>query len=635
MIRVDKKSLKKIPVKEYINAAQVLNSLDMEKYYLVNAYQHEEILALDLYNNKNELSFRIFHTLEDWIVLEGNKWRKSGIERLFYYWPKHTLIAGKESMEAMRNYLKTENDPIEKLVELQEEIRKQRLAIVHKKEMDEIDAYMEHVKPIPEDFYKWIDDEVMKESRYIIYEYKKAKLMKGRCTHCESDVMVSGAKHNVKGKCPSCNSVITFKASGKFSLANDKGRARLVQSYPGGAIVREFSIWYRHENFSGAPRVDKSNNEYHRKIITDEYKIFHYGTFKSTDQVRWNNGALFDSYESPIYPGNIQKELKGTRFQYSGLWEMVNSDSSFRPEDYLNTYLKGSAIEYLAKLGLHKLALAAMVQINGDGYYMYERTRWPKINLQGKTPTEVLGIGKYNFNRAVKLSASLNMLKILQLSESENLHIQNEHLLEIESRYSDRYSHQYEDFFKVAKLSTVHQVLKYTKDINFGDYMDYIDMAEKLNWNMRDRFVLFPRHFKEAHDQASALLDIKIQAAHNKSIAEFFKANSEKFNFDSEEYLIRLPMSAKEIAREGKVLHHCVGSYIERVASGERLILFIRGKDNPHDPLYTMELEPETYRLIQVRGANNGDAPKNVKNMISKYQTRLKKYKKRNVVTAA
>ena len=94
-------------------------------------------------------------------------------------------------------------------------------------------------------------------------------------------------------------------------------------------------------------------------------------------------------------------------------------------------------------------------------------------------------------------------------------------------------------------------------------------------------------------------------------------------------------MSAKEIAREGKVLHHCVGSYIERVASGERLILFIRGKDNPHDPLYTMELEPETYRLIQVRGANNGDAPKNVKNMISKYQTRLKKYKKRNVVTAA
>ena len=94
-------------------------------------------------------------------------------------------------------------------------------------------------------------------------------------------------------------------------------------------------------------------------------------------------------------------------------------------------------------------------------------------------------------------------------------------------------------------------------------------------------------------------------------------------------------MSAKEIAREGKVLHHCVGSYIERVASGERLILFIREKDKPHDPLYTVELEPETYRLIQVRGANNGDAPKNVKNMISKYQTRLKKYKKRNVATAA
>ena len=160
-------------------------------------------------------------------------------------------------------------------------------------------------------------------------------------------------------------------------------------------------------------------------------------------------------------------------------------------------------------------------------------------------------------------------------------------------------------------------------------------MAEKLNWNMRDRFVLFPRHFKEAHDKASALLDIKIQAAHNKSIGEFFKANNEMFSFDSQEYLIRLPMSAKEIAREGKVLHHCVGSYIERVASGERLILFIRGKDNPHDPLYTMELEPETYMLIQVRGSHNGGVPKNVKSMISKYQARLKKHKKRKVATAA
>ena len=38
MIRVDKKVLKKIPVKDYINAAEVLNNLDVERYYLVNAY---------------------------------------------------------------------------------------------------------------------------------------------------------------------------------------------------------------------------------------------------------------------------------------------------------------------------------------------------------------------------------------------------------------------------------------------------------------------------------------------------------------------------------------------------------------------------------------------------------------------
>ena len=54
------------------------------------------------------------------------------------------------------------------------------------------------------------------------------------------------------------------------------------------------------------------------------------------------------------------------------------------------------------------------------------------------------------------------------------------------------------------------------------------------------------------------------------------------------------PKSGEEIIAEGRILQHCVGGYVRRHARGDTIILFIRHKDKPKIPFFTIEVNPET-----------------------------------------
>ena len=82
-------------------------------------------------------------------------------------------------------------------------------------------------------------------------------------------------------------------------------------------------------------------------------------------------------------------------------------------------------------------------------------------------------------------------------------------------------------------------------------------------------------------------------------------------------------MTAKERVREGHTLHHCVGNYIQNVVKGRTLILFIRKKDDPHNPYYTLELDPMNKRIKQVRGYDNCDQEDKINTLINDYKKNL------------
>ena len=79
--------------------------------------------------------------------------------------------------------------------------------------------------------------------------------------------------------------------------------------------------------------------------------------------------------------------------------------------------------------------------------------------------------------------------------------------------------------------------------------------------------------------------------------------------------LTKVPNKPEEIVREGQTLHHCVGSYAERVAKGECLIVFVRQEAKPDEPYVTVEIRDNAVK--QVRAKNNASPPPEVEKFIS------------------
>ena len=155
-------------------------------------------------------------------------------------------------------------------------------------------------------------------------------------------------------------------------------------------------------------------------------------------------------------------------------------------------------------------------------------------------------------------------------------------------------------------------------------YKDYILMGGKLGYDFTDTFVLFPKHLPEAHDSASKLTNIKKNEEYDKLIKEAYKGLLEQYRFTKNGLTLIPPKTAKEIVKEGHTLHHCVHSYVERVAKGNCVILFIRETANIKQPFYTLEIRNE--EVIQIHGERHCSPTPEVEKF-------LEQWKKRKLIT--
>ena len=70
-----------------------------------------------------------------------------------------------------------------------------------------------------------------------------------------------------------------------------------------------------------------------------------------------------------------------------------------------------------------------------------------------------------------------------------------------------------------------------------------------------------------------------------------------------DDFEIIVPREPKDIMNEGAALSHCVGSYVESVASGYKTILFLRRVSDPEKSFYTIEVNDIS--VIQIHGNHN------------------------------
>lgn len=119
-----------------------------------------------------------------------------------------------------------------------------------------------------------------------------------------------------------------------------------------------------------------------------------------------------------------------------------------------------------------------------------------------------------------------------------------------------------------------------------------------------------------AHDALDALARAQAQerqAMWNMEAAERLKKeeekrkkideNRKKYEYEDDNYIIRLPADGKEIVSEGNLQRICIGGYVSRHSLGETNLFFIREKSAPDTPFYAIEMRNNT--IVQIHGRCN------------------------------
>lgn len=145
-------------------------------------------------------------------------------------------------------------------------------------------------------------------------------------------------------------------------------------------------------------------------------------------------------------------------------------------------------------------------------------------------------------------------------------------------------------------------------------YKDYLDAAEHCGLDLENPVIQMPRDLPGKHDEVTAAWAAIQEARREAELAngnkerqkrqkKLLAERTEKYEFRTEGWMIRVPKNANEIVAEGKALKHCVGGYADRHLSGATTILFLRRADKPDVSLVTIEMQGN--RIIQVHGYRN------------------------------
>ncbi len=84
--------------------------------------------------------------------------------------------------------------------------------------------------------------------------------------------------------------------------------------------------------------------------------------------------------------------------------------------------------------------------------------------------------------------------------------------------------------------------------------------------------------------------DLRKQEFDNKKMAINYASHSQAWDFEFGDYKVFIPSTAQEIIDEGRNMHHCVGSYVDRVVNNDCYICFIRRKDTPNECYITCQV---------------------------------------------
>lgn len=248
---MEKRKLAKIPSEEASDEMVRFSDRATGTHIITTREIEKDLLMLNFYpikglkKGKKEAQIRTFFSKNDYITqdltTEKVKWLTAAFDRMDcislykYHWDRETgnrytpnmLFWTDSDIDRMRKFFKewsTEKDDKDwtAVTRFQDMVKQRRLDEKHAKETNPIDAVMETVKEIPEDFKKWVSEKAMSFSRYLIYSARSKNEALAHCTYCNGTTLIDRTKirlrNNEKGICPLCGSPVTIKARGRMPM---------------------------------------------------------------------------------------------------------------------------------------------------------------------------------------------------------------------------------------------------------------------------------------------------------------------------------------------------------------------------------------------------------------------------------
>lgn len=140
---------------------------------------------------------------------------------------------------------------------------------------------------------------------------------------------------------------------------------------------------------------------------------------------------------------------------------------------------------------------------------------------------------------------------------------------------------------------------------------DSFDLAKKLELP----FDKNPKALQRYHDILTKEYNLVKDDRKNEDFAkvvanykylELIEEIDEDSNKKQEKFGMILPIDAQDLIREGKLMRHCVASYVDRVIRETTIILFLRKAEDLDTPFVTIEVNPDDMRICQVKTKANG-----------------------------
>lgn len=587
----------------YLNC-QVQNGILKAAFYLPDGLRlGGDRPVYEVYLDKENRQFLTYDYL-------AKKWRDAKLDRLEWHgriYDSACWVSEADS-DMIQQYFSGKNGGYHGILDFQKDVREEQLNQRHKRITDPWDQDLAQVPKLPKDWNRWTDKVAVREN-FIFYHYKRGGAKTGYCTFCGKEVPIAGHPyHNKEGRCPRCRHSVVFKALGRAGyFQTDKYYAYLIQRCRDGFVIREFwaNRTYRRDTL---PHSESYWQEFRRSIYdrSGEIRSYYWGMYCQRE-VRWISGkpcyyGFPDNEDGRVY-GKTLPTLGKAELRSTGLAEWIRRQKITDPEKYLAVWERLPQMEQIWKSGLSKLTAQC--------FRSCDSVRKMVLYPEKRGLIRALGLDTEKFQRLRQMDGNTDVLGWLQLEKKTGKPVDNELL-----RWFEKHSISARDIlFIVDRMSPV-QIRNYLQKqkVHFDNscrqalttWQDYLAMAKKLHIDTSDEIIYRTRKLRQRHDELVLQCekgDLQIQAEQMEKkyphVNGICKEIQEKYAYADEIYTITAPSNVLDILKEGRMLHHCVGNdgagerYYDRMERRESFVLFLRRTDEPNDPYYTLEVEPD------------------------------------------